>query len=261
MTDVLDDQWYLKRYPDVAAAGYDALTHYTLFGKQEGRFARAPDQHIVAAIKTLQSFGENCELGLFQRHWFQEPFSLFRWASIALPELLLMLQTDFAGVGRPEYTKIVEIDGLFYSHDLRYGMGCHTRPPTRPNQDVLKATCDRLEFLVRAQVDDLRAAQHIFVRHSITRHSKQELQQLVDAMRRYGPTTLLYVEVSEDVEAGTVERVSDGLLVGYLDRLGPRYVDGAAHWQLSPHWLPLCLNAYALFNEGRAATAGRSDVR
>jgi glycosyltransferase involved in cell wall biosynthesis len=35
--DGFDQQWYLSRYPDVAAANVDALEHYLLHGEQEGR--------------------------------------------------------------------------------------------------------------------------------------------------------------------------------------------------------------------------------
>lgn len=34
---LFDGEWYLKRYPDVAAAGYDPLFHYIRFGAWEGR--------------------------------------------------------------------------------------------------------------------------------------------------------------------------------------------------------------------------------
>ncbi len=37
-----DANWYLKQYPDVAAAGVDPLRHYLDYGRHEGRFGTAP---------------------------------------------------------------------------------------------------------------------------------------------------------------------------------------------------------------------------
>ncbi|MGJ8570810.1 MAG: hypothetical protein ACSHXI_08925 [Hoeflea sp.] len=36
-TGVVDPEWYLKRHPDVAAAGMEAAVHYVLHGAEEGR--------------------------------------------------------------------------------------------------------------------------------------------------------------------------------------------------------------------------------
>jgi hypothetical protein len=36
-TGVVDPEWYLERYPDVAAAGMEAAVHYVLHGAEEGR--------------------------------------------------------------------------------------------------------------------------------------------------------------------------------------------------------------------------------
>lgn len=38
--DALDREWYLSTYPDVAAAGIDAVVHYVMFGADEGRDPR-----------------------------------------------------------------------------------------------------------------------------------------------------------------------------------------------------------------------------
>ncbi|BBK39272.1 hypothetical protein STAQ_43500 [Allostella sp. ATCC 35155] len=39
---LVDADWYRARYPDVAAAGIDPLTHYLRFGAREGRLPRPP---------------------------------------------------------------------------------------------------------------------------------------------------------------------------------------------------------------------------
>ena len=44
-----DAGWYLARYPDVAAAGLDPLTHFPRFGIAEGRAtAVTPHVHITS---------------------------------------------------------------------------------------------------------------------------------------------------------------------------------------------------------------------
>jgi GT2 family glycosyltransferase/glycosyltransferase involved in cell wall biosynthesis len=47
-----DRGWYLNSYPDVAAAGIDALSHYMNYGIKEGRFKNSKDEKKARLVRT-----------------------------------------------------------------------------------------------------------------------------------------------------------------------------------------------------------------
>ncbi|WP_157645087.1 glycosyltransferase family 61 protein [Burkholderia ubonensis] len=52
MSRIVDGPQYLKRYPDVAAAGVDPIEHYVLFGRHEGRLRGDAVRNAKAAFLT-----------------------------------------------------------------------------------------------------------------------------------------------------------------------------------------------------------------
>src|SRR5450631_2868134 len=57
---LFDDKFYLKTYPDVAAAGIDPLLHYLLHGASEGRWPNPSFDPVFYATQALTlQHGEN----------------------------------------------------------------------------------------------------------------------------------------------------------------------------------------------------------
>src|SRR5205823_14570023 len=174
----------------------------------------------------FESLGENCEFGLVQRRCGAEPLGLLRFASAPLPVLLAGLRARFEGVGEPDQIEI-RVSGNRQEYlviDRRYGFLYHpwVLVGEADPEDIRRREEKRLPFLKRKLVEDLTEGRKIFVYRGMRRLPQPLVLRLVAAMREYGPTTLLWVELQDDEHpAGTVELLTTGLLKGYIDRFAP----------------------------------------
>lgn len=196
----------------------------------------------------FESLGENCEFGLAQRRCGAEPLGLLRFASAPLPVLLAGLKGHFEGVGEPDQIEIrVSANRQEYLViDRRYGFLYHpwVLVGEADPEDIRHREEKRLPFLRRKLVEDLTEARKIFVYRGMRRLPQPLVLRLVAAMREYGPTTLLWVELQDDEHpAGTVEPLTAGLLKGYIDRFAP---GENAHALSLDYWVALCRNACRL---------------
>ncbi len=196
-------------------------------------------------IQQFESLGDNCEFGLVQRFVGAEPLGFFRFNYASLPMLMQMLDSEFRDIDRPEDVELVRAsaaDTELIVRNRRYGYRYHTFRHD-PDPDQVRAQQLRvIPFLRDKLIADLRAGEKIFVRKGI--RSAEEAAALARLMRRYGPTTTLLWIMPED-EAnprGSVRVLETGLLQGFMDRLAPP----RDAYDLSPVWLTLCRNAYAL---------------
>lgn len=102
----------------------------------------------------------------------------------------------------------------------------------------------QLPLLSRKLIEDLEAARKIFIYHGMRPLTQAEARELSAAMRAYGPTTLLWVELCDRAHpAGTVESAGEGVLKGYIDRFAP---GENAHDLSLAGWIALCRNAWSL---------------
>jgi hypothetical protein len=105
-----------------------------------------------------------------------------------------------------------------------------------------------LPLLVRKLREDLAEGEKIFVYHGMGRLGGADALPLVTALRRYGPNTLLWVELADaDHPAGTVEPAGTGLLKGYIDRFAP---GEDAHDLSLDCWIAICREAWRLHHSG-----------
>jgi hypothetical protein len=201
-----------------------------------------------ALMLRFESLGENCEFGLVQRRCGAEPLGLLRFASAPLPKLLAALRTRFRGVGWPENI-VVELSATgreYMVHDRAFGFNYHAwvnLGEQRP-VDIHAREVGRVPFLVRKLIEDLTTGEKIFVYHAVTPPGVATAHNLAAVLRSYGPTTLLWVELADAAHpAGTVERVGEGLVKGYLDRFAPG--EDANDLSLEG-WIEICNNAVCL---------------
>jgi hypothetical protein len=123
-------------------------------------------------------------------------------------------------------------------------------------EDVHKRETRRLPLLIRKLVEDLNRAEKIFVCHGMQPLSEAEARGLLAGLRRYGPNTLLWVELADaEHPPGTVVWRGEGLLQAYIDRFAP---GDNAHDLSLDCWIAICREAaqlYRIDREGaRAAT-------
>jgi tetratricopeptide (TPR) repeat protein len=219
------------------------------------------DRALVMQFESLGGGGHGCEFGFFQRHFGAEPLGLLRWADIFQDHLSTVLETEFAGVGDPEFTNIFvpENSTEYWTTDTRYHMVVQSSVPVgdvpldRMRQQVTK----RFKYLSRKLADDLRSGTKIFVYKNMKRNlTDAELRRLHAACRRYGDNTLLYIRYEDAGHpSGTVVAADDGLLIGYIDHFShtpdtDEYVGTA-----TDALLLICRRAHSLWQE--AGLAGR----
>ena len=105
---------------------------------------------------------------------------------------------------------------------------------------------------MRKLVEDLTNGEKIFVYHGMDPLSSSEGKELASALQAYGPATLLWVELADEVHAaGTVEQLEPGLLKGYMDRFAP---GENAHDLSLDCWVSVCRNAYRIWKTQEPAT-------
>jgi hypothetical protein len=198
----------------------------------------------------FENLGENSEFGLVQRSGGVVAAGLLQFAKAPLPILLAGLRARFVGVGNPDQIDVRMAGEDYGVVDKRFGFVC--RPLIDhgySDAEEIRAREAKERVVLREKlIGDLEQAKKIFVYTVVRRTSEPLIQRLVTAVRAYGSTTLLWVELEdEDHPAGTVEALRPGLLKGYLDRFAagddPDAVSAAC-------WDALCRNAYRMVHVG-----------
>jgi hypothetical protein len=197
----------------------------------------------------FESLGENCEFGLFQRRCDAEPLGLLRFSSTFMRNLIRGIDTGFEGLGAPEDID-PRLEGEprkeYMIHEQKFGLVYHTfvYEGQRSAWLMREQESARLKFLRRKFMEDLEAAEKIFVYQFGSGVTEEEILPLLMALNRDGEATLLWVVPAErDRPAGTVEIIMPGLLKGYIDRFAP---SENAHDLSFDGWLRVCVNAYVL---------------
>jgi hypothetical protein len=211
-----------------------------------------------ALMMRFESLGENCELGLVQRHCGAEPLGLFRFASAPFPKLIAALEARFEGLGAADQLEVeLSSNGTEYMvRDHRFGFLYHAwvlAEEMRP-EDVHRRELRRLPLLIRKLIEDLSSGEKIFVYHQMDEPlTGPQAEQLLSALRAYGSGTLLWVELADDDHPpGAAEWVEPGLIKAYVDRFAP---GENAHDISLDCWLEICRTAYRLWNEQRDSDA------
>jgi hypothetical protein len=207
---------------------------------------RADQAALQDLMLQFESLGQNCEFGLVQRRCKAEPLGLLRFSSTPLPQLLAALEARFEGMGAPESIHVEpSANGREYMvRDSRFGFLYHAFVATGAMEaaDIHRREARRVPFLVRKLLEDLQAGEKTFVFRGMGAMEEEEVFPLAMALRRYGPNTLLFVNLADAAHpAGTLEVRGPGFWVGYLDRFAP--ADDAGDFELA-QWVTLCRAAY-----------------
>ena len=210
-----------------------------------------------ALMERFQSLGDNCEFGIVQRRFGAEPLNLLRFSATHLIHLLRGLDTEFEGLTLPENLACAfgtEPEGRreYIIEQTSYELRSHTfqhEGEVEP-ASVLPRAQQRMRFQLRLFLQDLAAAEKIFVLKRNTTLAMQEVVPVWAALRSYAAdNTLLYVVAADDAHLpGTVEWKAPGLMCGHIDRLAP-YDD--AQGVSTQCWLAICRNAHAMWQEAR----------
>lgn len=202
---------------------------------------------IHTILSQFESIGDNCEFGLVQRYAGIESLGLLKFAGSRLDELIHAFDTDFAFYG--------EADDLYiYTNDLGY-MSCASRrygfdyntlllDGAEDAAKVLRREIRKIGYLKRRFLEDLRSGEKILVRKGGANETSQQITDLMRAIRRHGPSKLLWVQAAEDADlAPSVRWALDGVLEGRIGRFAPY---GRVTSTELPPWLDLCRQTWQL---------------
>ena len=195
----------------------------------------------------FESLGDSCEFGLVQRYSHIEPLGLFRFSAVTAEGLTAVVSHRFEDCGTAEDVDLFinDTDGSYDCCSIRYkDFSYHTEvfPGQIEPDALLGRERKKTAYLKMRLMSDMTSPEKIFVRKG---GSFARSVEAFRAMRAIGPVTLLWVEVAgEDHLPGTVEKVEDGLLKGYIRRLAPY---GNAHDIDMLGWADLCCNALSLW--------------
>ncbi len=196
-------------------------------------------------FQQFESLGDNCEFGLVQRFVGAEPLGFFRFNYASLPALSEMLDTELRDIDRAEDIEVVRAndapDSELIVQNRRFGYRYHTFRHDADAEAVRAQQLRVIAFLKDKLLADLRTAEKIFVRRGA--HAIADVAGLSRRLRRFGAASLLWVVPEDEANpAGTVRVLEPGLLQGFMDRLAPPQ----DAYDLSPVWVTVCRNSYAL---------------
>jgi hypothetical protein len=195
----------------------------------------------------FESLGINCEFGFVQRLAGAEPIGLLRFAGMPLDGLLLGLRSRFKDIAEPGNLQLLPEQDEHRIRATNIGLRYHTElyegEVTR--DELHRLECRKVRFLAAKLIDDLEHQRKIFVYLRREPLQGRELVALLGALSAYGPVKLLWVvEADAQHVPGTVELVSDRLMVGYLQCFAP---DANVHHPHLASWIDMLQAAYRIW--------------
>ena len=179
---------------------------------------------LFARCESLGGTRFGCEFGMVQRRFGADPIGLLRWANISLDGLAEGIEQGFAGLDDPSQT-IMETRATeqgereYFLINRRYAYFAHTfiRASEAPADRVYTQALRRLRFLSAKLMEDVTAAEKLFVFKMPDYAGPEPAHPVLNAMRRRGPAKLLCVALADATQpAGTLQTVAPGFLVGRL---------------------------------------------
>jgi len=180
----------------------------------------------AAGLKRLalrfESLGDACDFGIAQRRLGAEPIGLFRFGAISPDNLIALMEERFDRLGDPAFTELSVAGGDEYMvRDTRglYHMHSFTRANTVDAEKFLNQQVKRLGYLKSKLMEDLEAANKIFVYKSSHRRITDEtVFRIHAALQLFGPNMLLAIRKTEaGYPPGSVLALRPGVLVGYVN--------------------------------------------
>jgi tetratricopeptide (TPR) repeat protein len=216
---------------------------------------------LFGRFESLGGSGMGCEFGMVQRRLGSDTVSLLRWARINPPEIIAALECEFAGVGDEAFTELdstrVSADREEYiTRDKRFVMESHTfvRTSDAPADRMYQQTCRRLQFLKRKLLEDLRAAERIFVYRAQFPIDDGTILAMHARLAHYGDNALLCVMRADEANrAGSVRQIARGVFAGYVAHF---LRDPGAHTGSDiDGWSSVCADADARWRATRGSGA------
>jgi hypothetical protein len=176
-------------------------------------------------VLQFESIGDNCELGLVQRHAGAEPLGLLRFAGTPLRNLLRGLNARFANIADPAHIRVVAEHGEYMVKLTKYDFTyhAHVKAGEMEQEALHRQQCRTVGFLAQKLMSDLENPSKILVFRQNEPLPGGDLVDLRIALSAYGPSILLWVQrASPGHPPGSVEVADEHMMVGYVRRLAER---------------------------------------
>jgi hypothetical protein len=205
----------------------------------------------MAELKTVfagfENLGDNCEFGIAQRCAGIEPLGLFRFSGTAhLPAITAAIESGLEKFGEPGDVELFGDKDSHISVHIRSANTIYATPIRWSGADaeaVLRKETTKIGLLKRKFIEDLEDGNKIFVRKGL-RDKPEQIRALSDALRNYGPNTLLWVtEADAEHPNGTVEHMYEGVIAGRIEKFAP---PEAVPHLVFEDWAALCQNCLML---------------
>ena len=214
---------------------------------------------LFTRFESLGATSVGCEFGIVQRQFGAEPLGLLRWGNMRTDGLTRALRARFEGLGEAEHTKIkaqkvAATDLEYFVYDERYHFWAHTfiKADEAPMDRVYQQTTRRLRFLRAKLIEDLEQAEKVFVFKVYPLEAAEPLLELFEAVRSYGPGTLLCVALADEAhKAGSVKMIQPGFFIGRVGMFGNAGLTQARGVDL-PAWQSVC-EAVASWHDNQRA--------
>jgi hypothetical protein len=163
-----------------------------------------------------------------------------------------LLESRCAGIGDFQSTEVGKFDnGEYWLRDTIYGIGpFHTFisgdsiEPEVFHRDHSR----RMRRLREKFLEDLADAHKVFVYKATISIDDGDVERIYNAVRSYGRNTLMVVQGADEANpAGSVRRLGDGLILGYLRYTSPQITPQGGVWDIPyEDWLSICRAALEL---------------
>lgn len=215
-------------------------------------FAAMLRAYLAPTLAGFESLGDNCELGSLQALAGIDRAGLFRWSAVMMPVMAALLDDDLKGIDDPRHLsvrRVVRACGtaeLMLDHALLQAESHTFAAGEIDESELIRQEARRLALLRRKFLEDVRAADRIFVYRRAFEVGEGDVMRLYRSLRRHGPNRLLFVRLADEtLGAGEVRLLAPGLAEGALDVLA---LGMERHSEL---WAPLLLRARGLLDPAR----------
>jgi hypothetical protein len=202
---------------------------------------------IPRLLQLFEGLGDNCDFGVVQRAVGIEPFGLFRFAACNATDVAELLRARFHPLGEPEDLWLDEVGPRreYWVKSRHFSFEAHTdRYAGRDDPEVVRsAQIEKTRYLKTKLIRDLSRARRLFVFKGPS--DIATIREIAVQLRTYAPNWLLWVNVADAAHLpGSVQCISDGLLLGFVSRFGT--YDGDPSLPVE-EWVAVCANAYRLW--------------
>ncbi len=211
-------------------------------------------------VTRFESLGYGCEFGVFQRFCAAEPLGLFRFSASKMENLRAVIAGGLAFFDAEDLKfRPASGDEEYMGYSARYDdFDYHTfAVQSQVAEGVVRAReLRKLRYLRSAFASVLGNNEKIMLRTGHATHD--EIDRLSELLRLRGTRWLLWVEQADEGHApGTVDRLKDGLLKGYLAHFATFHDEPRIDVQ---SWIRVCRTAYDVVEreEGREPPARRA---